>query len=54
MDKEGLEVATRQKGRRIDSSNSCSIEKIYRKVFLKTDTGKLNSIRSRKEVSPLL
>ena len=42
MNNEGFEIAAGQK-RRIDSSNSFPTEKIYRKIFLKTDTGKLNA-----------
>ena len=53
-DNEGFEVATGRKRRRIDSSNSSPAEKTYKKVFLKTDTGKLNAFRAQKEVSSLL
>ena len=51
MDDEGFEIATGRKRRRI---NSCSTEKIYRKFFLKTDTGTLNAVCAQKEVSSLL
>ena len=53
-DNEGFEIATGRKRRRIDSSNSSPTEKTYKKVFLKTDTGKLNAVRAQKEVSSLL
>ena len=49
-----LKLRLGEKEGECDSSNSSPTEKTYKKVFLKTDAGKLNAVRAQKEVSSLL